>query len=498
MTTASHAQSEDFRSLVRSGLRWSFGSNILSRVTTLVTGIILARLLAPQDFGEFTVALVAIAILVNINDLGVEQALVRWPGDIARVARTATTVIFTFSAVLCLLCLAAAGVFASALGAPQATPIVQLLALGLLFNGAFAVPSAILTREFRQDKRTVADLTGFLVGTVLTVVLAVMGYGVWALAWGRFVGNATVSIMHWRLAPARYRPGWDAQIARELVRTSLPLGGAAVVAVLLLNVDYMLVGRLLGAEVLGYYTLAFNLASWPVAFFAVAVARVSVPAFARMQDDRPRLQAAYSRSSQTLLTLALPPCLLLALFADPLVHFVYGDKWAPAVAVLRFLAALGLLRVLYQFWADVLVAVGEGRRVLVTQLCWIASLAPALYLSIHWSLAGVGVAQVLVAVAVVGPIYAANLRGVVRLGPGLRGWARLTLASAAASAAGYAVLRTEMPPVWTLAVGTPVVLGVYLAVVWRLVRELGFDPQALVQALRRRAGSRRRFPRVPA
>ena len=102
---------------------------------------------------------------------------------------------------------------------------------------------------------------------------------------GEYVGNAVVSLMQFAFVSHRYRPGWDTHLARELLRSGLPIGGATLLAVALLNLDYVLVGRYLGTEALGYYTLAFNLASWPVTFFAVAVARVSVPAFARLQHS---------------------------------------------------------------------------------------------------------------------------------------------------------------------------------------------------------------------
>ena len=183
------------------------------------------------------------------------------------------------------------------MGAPEAAPIVAALSFSILVNGVFAVPSASLTRSLRQDLRTYADLTGFFVGTGLTVILAFNGAGVWSLVWGRLVGNLVVGTMHFVLAPVRYRPGWDSSRVGELLRSSLPLAGATVIAVVLLNIDYVVVGRLLGTENLGYYTMAFNLASWPVTFFAVAVARVSVPAFGRLQAEPARVQSAFERSS---------------------------------------------------------------------------------------------------------------------------------------------------------------------------------------------------------
>jgi O-antigen/teichoic acid export membrane protein len=481
----------DLRSQVRKGLTWSFASNVLSRLGTFVTGIVLARLLVPAEYGEFTVALVAMTVLVNINDLGMEQSLVRWPRSIEKVAPTAVTVIFVNSLVLYVLCFLGAGSFASAMGAPEAAPIVRVLALGIVINGVFAVPSAVLTREFRQDRRTVADLTGFFLGTALTIVLAVLGFGAWSMAWGRLVGNGTVSILHFVLAPRRYRPGWDRATARELIRTSLPLAGATVIAVSLLNIDYVIVGRFLGTESLGLYTMAFNLASWPVTFFAVAVARVAVPAFGRLQDDLARLQKAYDRSSVLLLAGTVPVCMLLGVFADPLLRFLYGDKWAPAAPTLQLLAILGLLRVLYQFWADVLTAVGSSKRVLGAQVAWLVALLAGLLLGVRAGLVGVGLAHVVVALLVVGPVYALSLRGILRLRASAGAWTRILLAAAVAGMVGWLTTRAGWSPFVTLAVGSPAALGSYVVLLHLLMRAHGIDLLGLGRALLAR---RRRTP----
>ena len=123
------------RATVSHALSWSFASTVLSRLGTLVTGIVLARLLDPHDYGVFTVAMVALVVLVNVNDLGLEQALVRWQGDIRAVAGTATTVIFGSSVLLFLLFWFLAPPLAGALHAPEATNIVRLMAAGVVVNG---------------------------------------------------------------------------------------------------------------------------------------------------------------------------------------------------------------------------------------------------------------------------------------------------------------------------------------------------------------------------
>jgi O-antigen/teichoic acid export membrane protein len=405
-------EDEPLGKLVRRGLGWSFLSTLLSRAGTLISGIILAHVLAPSDYGLFAVATVALVLLANINDLGIEQFLVRHPGELARIAPTGMTVIFGFSMLLFGVFWVAAPAFAGALGAPAATGIVRALAVGVVINGMFAVPSATLTRSFRQDRRTYADLAGFVITTGLTLVLALLGFGAWSLVWGRLVGNGFNSLLHLAFTPVRFRPGWDTKIAKELLAGGLPLAGATLLAVAMVNVDNVIVGRMLGPSVLGLYVLAFNLSSWPVNLLSIPAARVSVPAFARLQNDPPRMRRAFIRSLGLMFAAAVPICVLLAVLALPVIRVVYGTKWAGAAPALAFLAVLGLARVALQLCFDLLIAAGYGRRTLVLQALWLAVLVPALAVGAHLrGVQGVGVAHMVVAVGVMVPAFMAVLAG---------------------------------------------------------------------------------------
>jgi len=470
------AREEPLGSLVRRGLRWSFVSTLLSRLGTLLSGVILARVLSPDDYGVFAVATVALVLLVSINDLGLETVLVRWPGPIDRVAPTAVTVIFGFSALLFIAFFVGAGTFATALGAPEATPLVRVLAIGILVNGLFAVPSATLTRSFRQDLRTYADLAGFIVTIGLTLVLALTGFGAWALVWGRLVGNGLNSLLHLILAPKRYRPGWNRALARELVAGGLPLAGATVLAVAMVNTDNIVVGRILGPTALGLYVLAFNLSSWPVNMLSIPVARVSIPAFARLQADPPTLRRAFARSLGALMAVAVPVCVLLAALALPAIRFVYGSQWTDAAPALLFLAGLGLVRVALQLCFDLLVAVGHGRRVLGLQALWLGALIPALAVGAHLGgIAGVGLAHMLVAVVVMVPAFVAALGKLgVRPPDLLRPLFRPAVGGLLLVVAPLLATRLLGPDLLVLVVGGVGGLLLYLPVVAPMRRELSF------------------------
>lgn len=449
------------------GLKWSLLSSALARAGALVSGVVLARLLAPADYGLYTVAFVTLVLLANVNDIGLEATLVRWPGDLASVARTATTVILAASVALYGLVFVGAPFLARSLSSPDATGIIRLLAFGVVINGVFAVPSALLTRTFAQDKRAVADLAGFVVSTALTIGLAVAGFGAWSLAWGRVAGNVVNGVLHLVMAPVRYRPGFRLDDARRLVGSGLPLAGALLCATAAYNVDYLVVGRTLGPAALGLYVLAFNLSSWPVSMFTEAVGRVSVAGFAQLQDDPPALRAAFLRSLTLVMAAAVPVCVLIAALAEPLIGVVYGGTWRPAAEALRFLAVLGLVRVAFHLAYDLLVAVGRGRAALSLHLLWLAALVPAMVAGTRASgIRGAGVAHMAVAVAVVLPALVVLLgRLGLRAGDLARALARPLAGGVLAAGVALTGRTLVTGDLATIAVAGSLGLAAYLATV---------------------------------
>lgn len=395
---------------LRSGLGWSLANTGISRAWTLVLGIILARILEPQDYGVYTVGLVVLNILQSMNELGVSVGIVRWPGDPIRAARTAVTLAAASSFLLYLLCFAGAPALADAMGAPQATGVLRLLTLGVLLDGVSSVPNALITRALLQKRRAVADVGALVVSTTVTLVLASRGLGAWSLAWGALAGNATATSLVMLLAPARPRPGFDRDDARTLLRFGLPLAGASFLVFLMLNIDYVIVGRTLGPAALGFYTLAFNLSSWPSNLLSFSVRRVSIAGFAQLADDPTKLRTTFTRSFTALMTAVIPVCVLLSVLGGPLVRIVYGGRWEPAVGALRFLAVLGAARVAFDFCYDLLVGSGRTRVTLWVQGLWVALLIPILSLGAEWGrIRGVAVAHAAVALLAIGPVFAVVL-----------------------------------------------------------------------------------------
>jgi O-antigen/teichoic acid export membrane protein len=452
----------------RRALGWSFLNNLVGRVGTSLAGIVLARLLAPEDYGIYAVALVAFNALLSINELGVSLAVIRWPGDVGRIAPTVVTISIAFSAALYAAVWLTAPTVCEQLNAPEAVGVLRLLSAGVMVDALTAVPAALMTREFMQGRRLIVDTAGFLSVSAVSISLAVVGLGAWSLAWGAIAGNIVNGLLILLWAPRRFRPGFDGAACRELLVFGIPLAGASLLLFALLNVDYVVVGKMLGTVPLGLYLLAFNLSTWPVTIFSSPVRRVSLAAFSRLQGDRQAACRAFALSSTLLLAVTLPMCLLLWLLARPLIGLVYGPQWLAASQVLPFLAVLAVARVVMELAYDFLVGLGKATPNLLVNAAWLICLAPALALGAHLDgIRGVAVGHALVAAGVVVPAYLIALhrqgvRPIWVLGPLVRPMLGLVLAAGAT----WVVLGTVHGPFLQLMLGGPAALLVYGAVVY--------------------------------
>lgn len=468
MVAAAPIPTDPLPPVARRALGWSVLNNIVGRVGTTLIGIALARILAPADYGVYAVALVALNALLSMNELGVSLAIVRWPGDVSRIAPTVTTLALGSSLVLWALVFLAAPAIAGALNAPAATGVLRVLTLAVLIDALTAVPAALMTRDFMQRERMFVDTAGFLVTSVTAITLAVSGAGAWSLVWSVLLGNVVNGLFIMRYAPQRYRPGFRPAVARELLSFGLPLALASLLIFALLNVDYVVIGAELGPVSLGFYLLAFNLSAWPVNMFSAPARRISLPLFARLHAGETDASAAFVPVCAMLLLVTLPACLLLALFAEPLVQTVYGDTWLPAADVLPWLMLLALTRVLGELVYDFLVALGWSRSNLTLQVIWLAALVPALVIGVRTGgIEGVAIGHAAVATGLVIPSYAVVMH---RAGVSLRSMAvrllRPVAGAALAAAVAVGVVVLVHGQLAQLAIGGALTALVYGAVVY--------------------------------
>lgn len=402
---------------------WGGVNMALGRIVQFATTIIVARMIAPEHFGALAVAIVVQTIATNMAELGATAALARGNGDPDRIGPTVFSISLVTSAVMTAGAVLLAPALAAAFDDPAATPVIQVLSLTILFQGIGAVPSTMVWREFLQKPRVVVDVGSVAVVLVLVVPMALDGWGAMALAWSRVGGQFFAMVGYWVITPRRYAPGFDRAVAKEVLRLGMPLAMANLVVFVTLNMDYLLIGRMLDPAALGLYLLAFNLAGLPSSVITAVIRATAVPTFGRLFAEGTLGELA-GRFVAGVSYCAFPISAMIIALAEPLMVTAYGQTWAPAGIALATLGVFGAARILVELFADL--SVGAGRTVWLfwVQVVWLVALTPALYFSIRWwGIAGAGVAHAAVACLIVIPMYVMVLASVlgVRAGELLRG-----------------------------------------------------------------------------
>ncbi|MGW5847194.1 oligosaccharide flippase family protein [Streptomyces sp. NPDC055254] len=404
---------------VGSAAKWSLINTVVMRLGNFATGIVLARFfLGPEAWGVYGIAQTVLLVLLSANELGVSLAIVRWEGDPRRFAPTVLTLSAVSSCLLYAVLFAVAPAVAAVLGAPEASGVLRVMCVCVVLDGLSQVPAGFLTREFAQGRRMAVDGLNFVLSTAVTLLLAVQGWGAMSFAWGSVAGNAAALVGCCLAAPGTLRFGWDREQAGALLRFGLPLAGASMLALGVVNVDTMVVGASLDQLALGFYVLAFNISGWPVRIVSEAARRVSFAGFSRLADSPGALADGFGRALGVVITATVPLCVLLAALAGPVVQLVYGARWLPAAPALPWLMALGLVRIACELAYDCLVAIGRRRSLIAVQGLWLLLLIPALVIGARLDgIVGVAQGHVLVAGVVVVPVFLLALhRG--GIGPG--------------------------------------------------------------------------------
>lgn len=405
------AAEETLRRDIGRGVMWAAASNVVMRIAGICVTAVVARILSPGEFGVFAIALAVFVVVTSLAELGMASAVARSPMEPHEIAGTVTSISIGVSFSLATAMALGAGPLATVLGVPDAAGPIRVLSICLALTGVFSVPGALLTREFRQDKIFRATLAGFVPANAVLIGLALLGEGAMAFAWSRVVGQVVTGLLFVAATQRRYRPEWRRELVGPLLRFGLPLSLANLINWTLLNADYLIIGRMVTAEAVGVYMIAFTVASWSTAVLGSVLNGVVVPAFGRVAHDAVRLREQLVAATRLVALVALPIAMTSLVLAPSLVHTVFGDTWADAAPVLGVLALYGACFAFTLLFANVLVATGATRALLLVQVAWVVALVPAMVVGIRMDgLVGAAWAHVVVVLLVAVPGYAWAMR----------------------------------------------------------------------------------------
>ena len=433
------------------GAAWLGATNLVSKGVQMAVTVVLAATLTEAELGRVTVAVALVNVGQVVQSMGVFDVLARTERSVDRMAGTVLTLSLAVAGTIALAVIAGRELLAAALGAPDAAPLLAITAVSLPFAAIGGVQLAVMHRSLDFRRRVLPDAGSAIIGGVVTVVLALFGHGAYSLALG-LLSTAVLQPVLGRAVGVRIRPAFDRGAAVEAVRWARVVGPAALVGVLLVNIDYPTVARLLGTEALGVYSMAFRIAWIPYITGAVVLGAVAFPLYTSMVRDgrRDEVPDAVALFTRAVVVLVGGMYVLIALLSPRIV--VLDARWAPAVPVLLVLCVYGFAISLLHTWYEPTMAVGHPRWFLILELVRLVLLAAGLALLTPHGVVAAAAAQAIAAGVLVPAAWWAMRRAECAPPAALlwRSAGALALPAACAIAAWFVVERTVAGPAGSL------------------------------------------------
>lgn len=375
------------RTMLRA-VAWTGAGKWATQLLTWVSTIVVARILAPSDYGLIGMATIYLGLIALISEFGLGQAVITLREMSARQIAQLNSLSIAAGGVLFAISCAAASPLGRFFHSPKLPPVVAWMSLSFLISGAQVVPDALLQSDLRFKLLASFDTVRVLVQSLTTVTLAWLGSGYWSLAFGSLAGATIAAVMAVIARPHPLaRPRWEE--IKHALRFSGDVLGSRVAWYAYANSDFLVAGRVLGQAPLGAYTIAWTIASTPVEKITNMVSRVSPAFFSAVQDDKPRLRRWLLGITDGLTLLTFPACIGMALVADQFVLVVLGHKWTAAVLPLRLLAICAALRAITTVFPNMLFAMRHSRFVMYNTLIATVAFPLAFYYSSRWGTGGI-------------------------------------------------------------------------------------------------------------
>jgi len=345
------------------GFGWVAVSKYVNRLLGFITTLILAKLLAPEDFGLVALAAMMIEIIKIFKDMGLGQALIYRKDRIEEASSAVFFMTLCLNTTLFLLALLLAPLTADFFEDSRITMVLIVMSTNLLWMSLQVVPNALVRKEIDFQKLIFPEIAPVVVGSIVGIVMAYQGYGVWSLVVRALIVDILLVILLWRIVPFRPRFNFDREIVAELFHYGKFIVGTSIFAVALYNVDKFYISKIDGLTSLGIYTLAFGIANMPVTELGHLICRVMFPVFSRLNDDIPALKRAFARTFRYTAAVTFPMATGIITFGPGLVDLVFDAKWAPMKGPLQILAIAALMRSLSVILHELIRAMGHPKKV---------------------------------------------------------------------------------------------------------------------------------------
>lgn len=347
---------------------WDMTGKFGAQFVSLLLSFVLTRLLGPAEFGVTGVAMVIIFVSSIFLDLGFARALVQYKSTGKKEYASVFLLQLLLGTVLMIACYLAAAPLAVFYRQNELEPVLKTLSLLFLLNAFATVPGAILQREMKFRQIAIAGLAGAVCAGVISIVMALRGYGVWSLVVQYLLASAITMLLSFYFS--RWRPALV--MSRAALRPLWGFGSRLFLSGLLNTIvtrlDVFIIGKLFNAVTLGHYTRAQSIDSTVRSLSAGSLSSVFFPAAARLQDDRPALAAMYKKYLHFAAFAAVGIGGLLFLITPDLFVVLFTEKWSAAAVYFQIMCIAGIAWPVNMLMINTMLATGNAKAILQLEI----------------------------------------------------------------------------------------------------------------------------------
>ena len=391
-----------FRKQVVTSAAWVGLSTAIIKVLSFITiTLVLARVLEPSDFGLVGLAWLAINAFDFLRELGITGALIYRQEDDAGVAADVAYISLGVASVVIY-----ALVFVSAPWLEQffsdaagLSAILRVLALTMLINAVGQVPYTLMGKNLDFRNKAIPEIIAGVGNSIVAITMALNGFGVWSLVGGYLTDSIVRNTLVWFFTTWRPRWRFDRQVWREMFDYGKHLVSSRILIFGITNIDDALIGRVLGTEALGFYTLAYRLSNLPATHITRLISNVMFPAFSKIQKERDRIRNIFFQTIHAVGLVAVPISVATVVLGPNFVHNYYLGRWDEAIVAMQWLTIYGFIRSIAANMGPILRAMGKPQWLTALALWRLITMAVLLYPAILWKgIVGVSILSAVVAI----------------------------------------------------------------------------------------------------
>ena len=384
-----------FRTKVLKGFLWLGTGTFLVQFISWISTIFVIRLLSPSDYGLMAMATTFVSLLTTISELGIGSAIIQADQLQEREIRQLFGFCILSGLFGFIVSYGAAPLIAIFFNEHKLVALVRFLGLNFILLSLYMVPQMSFVREMNFKKKAQVDIIAQTGGAILTLVLALYGLGVWALAVGTISFHIFKAI-GFNVAHASFvRPCFRFGGAEKFIKYGLTVTGARLFYYLYTESDKIIIGKFLGNILLGYYGVALNLASIPMEKVLPIVNQVLFSTYSRIQNDIERIRRNILTTTRAVAFLGFPIFFGMASLSREAIPLILGSKWSSIIVPFQLLCLILPLKALNAIFSPALSAIGKPSVTLRNTIITSILMAIAFLIGVRGGVLGVCIAWII-------------------------------------------------------------------------------------------------------